>query len=242
MIALVTGAGRGIGRAVALALGDAGMRVALCSRTRSDVEAVAAQIRGKGGEADAHACDVASADEVMALAQAVEPPDVLVCNAGTGTVAPVEVADYDIAEWDRILAVNLRGVFLTCRAFLPGMRARGRGTIILIGSIAGRRAAPYVAPYDVAKFGVAGLAEALRAENHQHGIRVSLVTPGPTNTSIWDLKKTPLTAETRAAMMKPEDVAYTVAFLAQLPWSMRIDELTVLPPEFPLKLWDYRIT
>jgi 3-oxoacyl-[acyl-carrier protein] reductase len=244
-VALVTGAGRGIGRAVALALGEAGARVALLSRTASDVESAAAAIREKGGEAIALECDVADADAVgravERVSAALGPVDILVNNAGVGTVAPYEVADYEIAEWDRIVNVNLRGAFLCCRAVLPAMRERKRGTVINVGSISGHKSAPLVSPYGVSKFGLVGLHQALIAENHKHGIRVSMVSPGTTDTTIWDKKRVPIPAEVRAAMMRPEDVAEVILFLVRLPERVRIDDVVVLPNHFPVKLWDYRV-
>lgn len=244
-VALVTGAGRGIGRAVALALAAAGARVALLSRTPSDVESAAAAIREAGGEALPLGCDVADADQVQAavsrVAAALGPVDLLVNNAGVGTVAPFEVADYEIAEWDRIVNVNLRGAFLCARAVLPSMRERRRGAVINVGSISGHKSAPMVAPYGVSKFGLVGLTEALIAENHRHGIRVCMVSPGTTDTTIWDKKRVPIPPEVRAAMMRPEDVADVILFLARLPDRVRIDDVVVLPNHFPVKLWDYRV-
>ena len=244
-VALVTGAGRGIGRAVALELGRAGARVALLSRTPSDVERAASEIREGGGDALALGCDVADAAQVESVvrqvAETLGPIDLLVNNAGVGTVAPFEVADYEIAEWDRIVNVNLRGAFLCCRAVLPSMRERRRGTIINVGSISGYKSAPLVSPYGVSKFGLVGLTEAMRAENHRYGIRVCTVSPGPTDTTIWDKKRTPLSAEVRAAMMRSEHVADVIMFLARLPDAVRIDDIVVLPNTFPLKLWDYRV-
>jgi NAD(P)-dependent dehydrogenase (short-subunit alcohol dehydrogenase family) len=162
-------------------------------------------------------------------------------NAGVGTTGPTEVADYDLAEWDRIVNVNLRGVFLCCRAVLPSMRERRHGTIVNVASITGRQAAPLVSPYGVSKFGVVGLTQGLIAENHQYGIRVCMVNPGTTDTSIWDRKIVPIPPEVRAAMMRPEDVADVVVFLAALPERVRIDEIVVLPNQFPIRLWDYRV-
>ena len=244
-VALVTGAGRGIGRAVALALGEARARVALLSRTASDVESAAQAIRDGGGEAIALRCDVADAGDVAAaferVREALGPVDLLVNNAGVGTVAPYEVADYEIAEWDRIVNVNLRGVFLCCRAVLPSMRERKRGTVINVGSISGHKSAPLVSPYGVSKFGLVGLNQALIAENHKHGIRICMVSPGTTDTTIWDKKRVPIPAEVRAAMMRPEDIAEVILFLARLPDRVRIDDVVVLPNHFPVKLWDYRV-
>lgn len=244
-VALVTGGGRGIGRAAAIALAHAGMRVAACSRTPDDVEDVAKLIRKSGGDAIAIECDVADPQQVadaFATAEAkLGPIDLLVNNAGVGTVRPTEVADYDTAEWDRIVNVNLRGAFLCCRAAASRMRERRRGTIINIGSISGYESAPLVSPYGVSKFGLAGLTQALRAENHKYGVRVCSVSPGPTDTTIWDKKETPIPAEVRAVMMRSEEVADVIVFLASLPPNVRIDDIVVLPNQFPLKLWDYRM-
>jgi NADP-dependent 3-hydroxy acid dehydrogenase YdfG len=175
------------------------------------------------------------------VSAALGPVDLLVNNAGVGTVAPFEVADYEIAEWDRIVNVNLRGAFLCCRAVLPSMRERKRGTVINVGSISGHKSAPLVSPYGVSKFGLVGLNQALIAENHKHGIRVCMVSPGTTDTTIWDKKRVPIPAEVRAAMMRPEDIAEVILFLARLPDRVRIDDVVVLPNHFPVKLWDYRV-
>ena len=244
-VAFVTGAGRGIGRAVALALARAGAKVVACSRTLSDVDEVASLITKDGGTALALKCDVANPQEIEeAVKKAVAdvgPIDILINNAGVGTVAPYEVADYAIAEWDRIVNVNLRGTFLCCRAVLPSMRERRHGTIINVVSITGREAAPLVSPYGASKFGAVGLTQGLLAENFKYGIRVMMVNPGPTNTTIWDKKIVPLSKEVRDAMMHPEDVAEVVVYLASLPERVRIDEIVVLPNQFPVKLWDYRV-
>ena len=244
-VALVTGGGRGIGRAVAIALARTGARVIVCSRTLSDVEEVAGFITKEGGTAVPLRCDVASPQEVEETfknaAAAFGQIDILVNNAGVGTVAPFEVADYEIAEWDRIVNVNLRGTFLCCRAVLPSMRERRRGTIINIVSITGRQSAPLVSPYGASKFGAVGLTQALLTENFKYGIRVSMINPGPTNTTIWDKKIVPLSKEVREAMMHSEDVADVVVYVASLPERVRIDEIVVLPNQFPLKMWDYRV-
>jgi NAD(P)-dependent dehydrogenase (short-subunit alcohol dehydrogenase family) len=244
-VVFVTGGGRGIGRAVALAFAHAGAKVAVCSRTSADVEAVAEIITKDGGIALALKCDVANPKEVEEsfrhAAAKLGPIDILVNNAGVGTVAPFEVADYEVAEWDRIVNVNLRGTFLCCRAVLPSMRERRRGTIINVVSITGREAAPMVSPYGASKFGAVGLTQGLLAENFKYGIRVMMINPGPTNTTIWDKKMVPLSKEVRDAMMHSEDVADVVLYMASLPDRVRIDEIVVLPNQFPVKLWDYRV-
>ncbi len=168
-VAFVTGGGRGIGKATAVALARAGAKVVVCSRTASDVEDVANLITNEGGTALALKCDVGipkEVEEAFGKANAhFGPIDILVNNAGVGTVAPYEIADYEIVEWDRIVNVNLRGTFLCCRAVLPSMRQRRHGTIINVVSITGRQSAPLVSPYGVSKFGEVGLTQALLAEN-----------------------------------------------------------------------------
>ncbi len=244
-VAFITGAGRGIGRAVAKALAGEGIHVAVCSRTFADLQQLSAELACGAVRVLPLECDVADPLQVdrafRIAAETLGPIDLLVNNAGVGTVAPVEVADYRIEEWDRIVNVNLRGMFLCCRAVLPSMRERRSGTIINVASITGLKSAPLVAPYGASKFGAVGLTQALLAENHKHGIRVCMVNPGPTNTTIWDKKLTPLPQEVRDAMMHPEDVAEVVLFLAKLPPRVRIDDIVVLPNQFPLKLWDYRV-
>jgi 3-oxoacyl-[acyl-carrier protein] reductase len=242
-VALVTGAGRGIGAAVARALAQAGVRVALVSRTPSDLTELAAELDGSGERVVALPGDVADEAAVNRFFEEAEarlgPLDILVNNAGIPTRRPFEVADYPIDDFDRILGVNLRGAFLCARAALRRMRARRSGTIVNIGSISGIRAAPDVLPYSVAKFGVEALNETMIAEATKHGIKTHLVAPGVTNSSIWDRKEVPLPADVRARMLEPSDVADVVLFLLRLPQRVRIDRVVLTPNVFPMKLWDY---
>jgi NAD(P)-dependent dehydrogenase (short-subunit alcohol dehydrogenase family) len=242
-VALVTGAGRGIGAAVARALAEAGARVALVSRTPSDLTELAAELDATGERVVALPGDVADEAAVNRFFEEAEarlgPLDILVNNAGIPTRRPFEVADYPIDDFDRILGVNLRGAFLCARAALRRMRARRSGTIVNIGSISGIRAAPDVLPYSVAKFGVEALNETMIAEATKHGIKTHLVAPGVTNSSIWDRKEVPLPADVRARMLEPSDVADVVLFLLRLPQRVRIDRVVLTPNVFPMKLWDY---
>jgi 3-oxoacyl-[acyl-carrier protein] reductase len=242
-VALVTGAGRGIGAAVSRALAHAGARVALVSRTESDLQALAAELDATGGNVAVLPGDVADEAAVERVFDGAEaqlgPLDILVNNAGIPTRRPIEVADYPTDDFDRIVGVNLRGAFLCARSALRRMRARQAGTIINIGSISGIRAAPEVLPYSVAKFGIEALNETIIAEATKYGIKTHLVAPGVTNSSIWDRKEVPLPADVRARMLEPGDVAEVVMFLVQLPRRVRIDRVVLTPNVFPIKLWDY---
>ena len=242
-VALVTGAGRGIGAATSRALAHAGVHVALVSRTESDLRALATELKTADARVVALPADVADAtavDRIFADAEAqLGPIDILINNAGIPTRRPFQVADYPIEDYDRIVGVNLRGAFLCARAALSRMRARRSGAIVNIGSISGIRAAPDVLPYSVAKFGIEALSQTILAEATQHGIKTHLVAPGVTNSSIWDRKEVPLPADVRARMLEPSDVADVVLFLLQLPQRVRIDRVVLTPNVFPMKLWDY---
>ena len=145
--AVVTGGGRGIGRAVALSLAENGARVVVCARSEDEIEGVAEEIRAKGFDAHAVRCDVADEDSVEAMAAEANATlgtvDVLVNNAGIALSNPVK--RISLAEWNRIISVNATGTFLCTRAFLEGMIDRGWGRVINIASVAGLRGAPYIA-------------------------------------------------------------------------------------------------
>ncbi len=242
-VALVTGAGRGIGAAVSRALVAAGARVAMVSRTESDLRELAKEIDPSGERVLVLPGDVADEAAVEGFLQQTEaqlgPLDILVNNAGIPTRRPFEVADYPIDDYDRIVGVNLRGAVLCARAALQRMRERRAGTIVNIGSISGIRAAPDVLPYSVAKFGMEALSQTILAEATKYGIKTHLVAPGVTNSSIWDRKEVPLPADVRARMLEPSDVAEVVLFLLSLPHRVRIDRIVLTPNVFPMKLWDY---
>lgn len=184
--ALITGAGRGIGAVVARDLAAAGARVTLAGRGRDALDAVAAEIAEHGGHAAVRIMDVAdeaSVDRGFAdAAAALGPVDILVNNAGVGESAPFHKMDREL--WDRVLAVNLTGVFLCCRAAMPAMLSRRSGRIINIASTAGLRAYAYVAAYVASKHGVIGLTRALALETARKGITVNAVCPGYTETDM----------------------------------------------------------
>jgi NAD(P)-dependent dehydrogenase (short-subunit alcohol dehydrogenase family) len=222
--AIVTGAGKGFGRAIAARLAQDGARILAADIHLPGAEETAAQIRAAGGEAGACAVDVASAASVEAmLRSALEcgggRVDILVNNAGIWKSTPTETTTE--ADWDRVLGVNLKGVFLCCRAVIPVMKAQGRGHIVNIASIAARNGGTFSGIHYVAsKAGIVAITKKLAKELGAFGIVVNGVNPGHSDTGIMaglDLtaltetlvKNTPLG---RAA--EPGDIADVVAFLA----------------------------
>lgn len=184
--AVVTGGGRGIGRACALALADAGVRVCLSARTADELERVAEEIAAAGGEAFAHAVDVTDPRSVDSLAEAARhrlgAVSILVNNAGTATSAPVHRITRD--AWDRVMAVNATGTFLCTKAFLPAMVEAGWGRIVNVASVAGLTGSPYIAAYAASKHAVIGFTRSVAAEVARKGVTVNAVCPGYVDTEM----------------------------------------------------------
>jgi NAD(P)-dependent dehydrogenase (short-subunit alcohol dehydrogenase family) len=180
-VALVTGGGRGIGKAVALHYAREGARLAICARTAAEIDAAAKEIRSGGADCLALACDVSLEDPVMKLIEEVEKRfgriDVLVNNAGVMT-RPAPVADFEIKKWDYTIAVNLRGPFLVTKAVLPIMIRQRSGSIVNVSSSIGRGAYANFAAYAVSKWGIEGFTQTLAAEVRSQNIRVNSVEPG----------------------------------------------------------------
>lgn len=223
-VALVTGASRGIGLAIADALRGAGARVIRVSRSLTPTSAP---------DGLDLACDVTDAASVERLAARVKEtagvPDLVVNNAGSFLLAPIE--ETTPAAFLYQLSANLSGPFLVARAFLPGMRARGSGRLITVGSIADHLGLPGNAAYAAAKFGVRGLHEVLREELKGSGVLSSLVSPGPTDTSAWD-SVDPDSRDgfiPRARMLRPADVAEAVCWIASRPAHVDVDWLRLGP-------------
>ncbi len=227
-VAIVTGAGRGIGRAAAQALAAEGAAVVLAARTRRELADVAATIREAGGRALAIPADVASADSVDALVEQTVADlgrlDLLVTAAGVASFGPL--AGTKPADWDAMLGVNLRGAMLCCRAVLPAMIRQRRGTIINIGSIAARRPIAGCAVYAATKAGLAAFSQVLAEEVRGEGIRVGVVVPGAVDTPLWD---TIPNGPDRTRMLRAEDVAKAVVLMATLPAHAALEEITLLP-------------
>jgi len=227
--ALVTGAGRGIGRAIALAFAAEGAAVALAARSRADLAEVAGEIRAAGGgRALAIPTDVTNDGAVEALVEQTLADrgrlDILITSAGTAAFAAL--ADSKPADWDAMLSVNLRAAMVCCRAVLPPMMRQGSGTIVNVASIAAKRALPGSAVYTATKAGLFGFSRVLAEELRSTGVRVGVLMPGAVDTPLWDtLGGSP----PRDKMLRPEDVARAAVLMASLPPHAVLEELTLLP-------------
>jgi NADP-dependent 3-hydroxy acid dehydrogenase YdfG len=228
-VAIVTGAGRGIGRAIAHAFAAEGAAVALVARSRADVAGVAAEIRERQhGRALAIPTDVTQDAPVEALVEHVVAElgrlDILVTSAGTAAFGPV--ADSKPGDWDAMLALNLRAVMVCCRAVLPTMMRQRSGTILNLSSIASKKALPGSAVYTATKAAVNAFSQVLAEELRPHGVRVGVLIPGAVDTPIWDgMGSTP----PRDKMLRPEDVARAAVLMAALPPHASLEELTLMP-------------
>jgi NAD(P)-dependent dehydrogenase (short-subunit alcohol dehydrogenase family) len=227
-VALVTGAGRGIGRAIAATLAREGAAVALAARSATELEAVAREIEQAGGRALAIPTDVRHEAAVEALARRIlaewQRVDVLVNAAGVATFAPV--TDSKLDDWDQMLAVNLRGAVLCCRAVLPSMTARRRGTIINVGSVVTSRSLTGSGAYTASKYGLLGFSRVLAEEMRPHGVRVGVLSAGATDTPLWDAMPG---APPRDRMLGADQVAEAALFMAGLDPHATLEELTLLP-------------
>jgi NADP-dependent 3-hydroxy acid dehydrogenase YdfG len=227
-VAIVTGAGRGIGHAVATALAREGAAVVLAARTRQQLAATAAAIRESGGAALAIPTDVTQDAAVEAMVeQAIAELgrlDILVTAAGVASFGPV--VGTKPGDWDGMLAVNLRAVMVTCRAVLPMMVRQHRGTIINVASVAAQRPIAGAAAYTATKAGVVGFSRVLAEELRAEGVRVGVLVPGAVDTPLWD---TIPNSPDRARMLRAEDVARAAVLMAALPPGASLEELTLLP-------------
>ncbi|MGC2609921.1 MAG: SDR family oxidoreductase [Candidatus Sulfotelmatobacter sp.] len=230
-VAVVTGAGRGIGAAIAEKLSSLGATAVLCGRTGAALESGAQLITRAGGKAEVVPCDVTSLQSVEAAAGRVEGlfgrVDILVNNAGIGGFGG-PLHELAPEAWDQILNTNLRGVYYAVHAFAPLMIRARSGHIINISSLAGKNALPNGAAYAASKWGLNGLSYSVAEELRGYNIRVAVICPGSTNTEL-----SPHAGKDPAKMLQPEDVAHTVAMLVtQSPQSF-VSEILMRPTQKP---------
>lgn len=235
-VAVITGAARGIGKEIAFTLARAGAAVAIADLDLDGAQQVAARIVAEGGRALGVAMDVSDEAAVNAgiaqVEQALGQVEILIANAGIQIVAPIH--EFAFADWKKLLAIHLDGAFLATRAVLPGMYARGRGTVIYMGSAHSHEASPLKSAYVTAKHGLLGLARTLAREGGPHGVRSHVVCPGFVRTPLVEkqipeqaaslgisedevVKRVMLGNTVDGTFTTLEDVATTVRFLCEFP-------------------------
>jgi NAD(P)-dependent dehydrogenase (short-subunit alcohol dehydrogenase family) len=229
-IAVVTGAGRGVGRAIAIRLAEMGATVVLVARDADRINGVRREIEAAGGAAETAACDLLDVEAIAALGERVQAEhgrcDILVNNAAIGSYG-TPLHETPLEDWQRLIDTNLRGPYLTIRAFAPMMISARRGHIVNISSLAGKNPLPNGAAYSASKWGLNGLTYSVAEELRGYGVRVSVVAPGSVNTHFGPGSpvKDPL------KKIQPNDLASVVALLVTQPPQSFISEVLVRPTE-----------
>jgi NAD(P)-dependent dehydrogenase (short-subunit alcohol dehydrogenase family) len=230
-IAIVTGAGGGIGRAVSLMLAQSGARVVLAARNQARLEKVGDEILSAGGEALAVPTDVTREEGLKTLVdrtlQAYGSIDYLINNAGWGKKSPVVKSQ--ISDWDQTLSVNLRAPMILSKLVLPTLIDKRSGAIINIGSISGKQGSANVAAYAASKFGLVGFTESLFEEVREHGIKVSVIHPGFVDTPLIP----PNPQLNRSKMIRPDDVAHAVLYVLKSSPACCPVEIIIRPQKTP---------
>lgn len=225
-IALVTGSGRGIGRAIARSLAHHGATVIAAARTESQVKTVANEINQSGGTAYSCSFDLANETEILALFAFLEKKsdklDILVNNAGIGLFG--QMHEFSTEDLQALLDVNIRGTYLCCREGLQRMIPNKSGYIINISSVVGFRGYPNQSAYAASKHAVAGMTKSLAVEAQPHNIRASLIHPGGVDT---DLVRSARPELDPAILIQPEDIAHTVMYLLSLSERCAVDEIYI---------------
>jgi NAD(P)-dependent dehydrogenase (short-subunit alcohol dehydrogenase family) len=232
-VAVVTGASSGIGAAIARTFAEAGVKTVLAARSTDKLEAVAAEIRGKGGTALVCATDITMEPQVVRLFErtmaAYGRVDILVNNAGLADHIPT--VDLSLADWQRSIDVMLTGPFLCGREAMRVMVKQKRGRIINIGSVSSRRPRPHTVGYAAAKFGLHGITQSMALDGREHGITVSIIDPGVTESHLAGAGPRPTRPATQ--MMKAEEIAEIALLIARLPDETNLMEAFVLPIGMP---------
>jgi NAD(P)-dependent dehydrogenase (short-subunit alcohol dehydrogenase family) len=232
-VALVTGAGRGIGKAISLVLAESGCRVVLASRSRDQLDQLQSLIRGKSGEAHTVPTDLTRDEEITCLVDSAREKwggiDILINNAGWGKRAPVVRAK--IEDWDQTLRVNLRAPMLLAHLLVPHMISKGEGAVINIGSVSGKSGEANGAAYSASKFGLIGFTQSLYEEVREYGIKVAVILPGFVDTPLIPANR----QLDRSKMIRAEDIANTVHFVLMSPDTCCPVEITVRPQKSPYR-------
>ena len=228
--AIITGASSGIGRATAIAFAKAGIDICLVSRSQSKLDEVASLIESDGGKVKILPLDLtdlsAVAGEIAKIVEEFAGIDILVNNAGLGYTNLLR--ETPLADWQKVLDLNVTSVFQCIQGVLPTMRKQGSGTIVNVASIAATNPFPEWGTYAVSKSALVTLSQCLAMEERGNGIRVTCVNPGAVNTPIWDTDTVNADLN-RSAMLTPETVAQTILSTVLLPSEAVIEQVTITP-------------
>ena len=232
-VVVVTGAGRGIGKAVSLSLAQSGCRVVLAARSGDQLDEVQKEISARGSKALSVPTDLTRDDETSALVEKIQQvwggADILINNAGWGKRAPVVKAKTE--DWDQTFRLNLRAPMLLAKLLLPHMIEKGEGAVINIGSVSGKTGEANGAAYSASKFGLIGFTQSLFEEVREYGIKVAVILPGFVDTPLIP----PNRQLDRSKMIQAEDVAQAVHFVLTSPLTACPVEITIRPQRSPYR-------
>ena len=231
--AIITGAGTGIGQAIASAFAAEGINLVLAGRRPEPLAEMITTVKGLGSEAISVPTDVTDRESTHKLAERALSEfggiDILVNNAGINTVKR-NLRDITDEDWDRVIGINLTGAFNVFRAVMLQMEANGGGLVINISSMAGKKAGTIGGTaYSASKFGMASLNQSINAEFRDSGVRATCIFPGEVDTPILDLRPNPVSQEKRGAALHPDDIAKAALMVANLPARAIVEEITIFP-------------
>ncbi len=228
--ALITGAGSGIGKATALAFAKAGINLALVGRSQAKLTAVAMAAEAVGVKAKTYVVDLSIVDRVSAQIASIAADwdnlDILVNNAGMAYTK--SIGDTPLADWQRVIDLNLTSIFQCIQGILPHLQQRRSGIIVNVSSIAAKQVFPNWGLYSVSKFGLMALTQAIAGEERANGIRVTAICPGSVNTPMWDTDTVQADFD-RTAMLTPEMVAQGILYAVLAPAGAVVEEITIMP-------------
>lgn len=225
-VALVTGASKGIGEAIAMTLAEAGAEVVLLARSEEGLQRVQRQIQAQGGTAHIACADVTQEQEIIQavdwVSQHLPHLDIVVNCAGIGVFGPL--VETDTADWDRVMAVNVRGPFIVCRQTVPLMARTGAGCIVNVASVVAVKGYVNQGAYSASKHALLGMTKVLAQEVQKQGIRVHIVCPGGVDTELAGSARPDLD---RSVLMTPQEVAAIVLFLVQQKGNAIVDQINL---------------